>query len=149
MKRDLLLLLAFWLGLVPFPGSAQMGMMHDGMSMRRHQFVMANGLDTRYATKQNPLKGTADNIAAGKKLYEQNCAACHGKTGAGDGEAGKGLNPRPANVAASSKMPIASDGYLFWTIAEGGIPIGTAMPPFKSTLKENDVWKIILYMRNL
>ena len=149
MKRDLLLLLAFWLGLAPFAGSAQMGMMHDGMSMRRHQFVMANGLDTRYANKQNPLQATADNIAAGKKLYDQNCAACHGKTGTGDGEAGKGLNPRPANIAAFSKMPMASDGYMFWTIAEGGIPIGTAMPPFKSTLKEDDVWKIILYMRNL
>jgi len=46
-------------------------------------------------------------------------------------------------------MPMATDGYLFWTIVEGGVPIGTAMPPFKGALKDNDIWKIILYMRNL
>jgi len=149
MTRILIVLLAFWLGLVPIPGFAQMGMMHDGMSHRRHQFVMTQGIDSHYTNKQNPLAATANNIAGGKKLYDQNCAACHGKTGAGDGEAGKGLNPRPANIAAFSKMPMATDGYLFWTIAEGGIPIGTAMPPFKGALKDNDVWKIILYMRNM
>jgi len=149
MKRILFMSLPFWMGLVPIPAFAQMSMMHDGMSMRRHQFVMANGLEARYANKQNPLQVTTANIAAGKKLYDQNCAACHGKTGTGDGEAGKNLNPRPANIAVFSKMPMATDGYLFWTIAEGGVPIGTAMPPFKGALKDNDVWKIILYMRNL
>jgi len=149
MIRILFMLLAFWMGLVPVPGFAQMGMMHGGMSHVRHQFVMTHGIDSHYTNKQNPLAGTANNIAAGKKLYDQNCAACHGKTGTGDGEAGKGLNPRPANIAGFSKMPMATDGYLFWTIAEGGVPIGTAMPPFKNSLKDNDVWKIILYMRSL
>jgi mono/diheme cytochrome c family protein len=149
MKRDLFLGLSLWLSLVPAAGFAQMGMMHDGMSMRRHHFVMMNGLDPRYARKQSSLPATADNIAAGKKLYEQNCASCHGKTGIGDGEAGRSLNPRPANIAAFSKMPMASDAYLFWTIAEGGIPIGTAMPSFKNALKEDEVWKIILYLRGL
>jgi len=149
MKRSYLPLWLIWPGLLSFPAFAQMGMMHDGMSQRRHQFVMTRGIDSHYTNKQNPLAGTANNIAAGKKFYDQNCAACHGKTGIGDGEAGRGLNPRPANIAGFSKMPMATDGYLFWTIAEGGVPIGTAMPPFKSALKDNDVWKIILYMRSL
>jgi mono/diheme cytochrome c family protein len=149
MKRSHLLLWLTWPSLLSFPAFAQMGMMHGGMSHVRHQFVMMNGLDPRYARKQSPLPATADNIATGKKLYEQNCASCHGKTGIGDGEAGRSLNPRPANIAAFSKMPMASDAYLFWTIAEGGIPVGTAMPPFKNALKEDEVWKIILYLRGL
>jgi mono/diheme cytochrome c family protein len=48
-----------------------------------------------------------------------------------------------------SKMPMATDGYLSWTIAEGGVPLQTAMPPFKSILKEDDIWKIIIYLRQL
>lgn len=46
-------------------------------------------------------------------------------------------------------MPMATDGYLFWTIAEGGAPVGSAMPAFKQTLKEDDIWKIITYLRTL
>lgn len=131
-----------------------MGMMGPGhgmmnMSMVRHHFVMMNGINPAYAAKKNPLQPTPQNIEAGKTLYGQNCAQCHGVTGLGDGEAGKTLNPRPANVASASKMPMATDSYLYWTIAEGGAPIGTAMPPFRDTLKTEDIWKIITYLRTL
>ncbi len=132
---------------VPVAGYSQMGMM--GMSMIRHHYVMRNGIDPKYADRRDPLQPTPENIEAGKKLYGQNCASCHGATGLGNGEAGKNLNPPPANIAASSKMPIATDAYLYWTVAEGGTPLGTAMPPFKSALKENEIWKIILYLRRL
>ena len=46
-------------------------------------------------------------------------------------------------------MPIATDGYLYWTIAEGGTPLGTAMPPFKNVLKDAEIWKVISYLREL
>jgi len=46
-------------------------------------------------------------------------------------------------------MPIATDGYLFWAIAEGGIPIGTGMPAFKDALSERETWQLILYLRTL
>jgi mono/diheme cytochrome c family protein len=133
------------------PGYGQMGMMPGGgmmnMSTIRHQFTMQYGIDPQYASKVNPLRPTAENIQDGERLYEQNCAACHGPTGLGNGEAGKNLNPPPPNIAALSKMPMTTDGYLYWTIAEGGVPLGTAMPPFKGTLKEDEIWKIIMYLR--
>ncbi len=119
------------------------------MSMRRHHFVMMNGIDQRYASKVNPVQDTTENINAGKKLYEQNCVRCHGSKGLGDGEEGKNLQPRPANIAAFSKMPMATDGYLFWTISEGGVPVGSEMPPFKNRLKEEEIWRIIIYVRGL
>ena len=128
-----------------------MGMMHGGSMMGtstvRHQFVMRNGVDPSYANKSNPLKHTPKNIEDGKRLYEQNCAICHGPTGLGDGQAGKGLTPPPSNIAAFGKTPMATDGYLYWTIAEGGVPLGTAMPPFKSNLKADEIWKIVIYLR--
>jgi mono/diheme cytochrome c family protein len=135
------------------PALSQMGMMNGGGMMNsstvRHQYVMHNGVDTKYASKKNPLKNTTENTGAGKKLYGQNCASCHGPKGLGDGEVGKSLNPRPANIASSIKMPMATDGFLYWTIAEGGVPLHTAMPPFKGVLKEDDVLKVILYIRGL
>lgn len=124
------------------PGGGMMG-----MSTVRHQFVRQNGVDPNYATKSNPLKNTTKNIEEGKRLYEQNCALCHGPTGLGDGDAGKNLNPPPSNIEAFSKRPMATDGYLYWTITEGGVPLGTGMPPFKGNLKADEIWKIVLYLR--
>ncbi|MGA7595258.1 MAG: cytochrome c, partial [Gallionella sp.] len=132
--------------LLSAPVSGQMmgqttGMMEGGgmmgMSRVRHQYVMRNGVDPNYATKTNPLKHTTRYIGDGKRLYEQNCALCHGPTGSGDGEAGKNLSPPPANIAAFSKTRLATDGYLYWSIAEGGVPFATGMPPFKDSLKED------------
>lgn len=141
------------------PAYGQMGMMGPGhmmgrggmmgMSMARHHYLMMNGIDPQYASKVNPLPSTKQTVEAGRKLFEQNCAQCHGVTGVGDGPAGANLSPPPANVAAASKMPMASDGYLFWTITEGGVPVGSAMPPFGGTLKEEEIWKIITYLRVL
>ena len=62
---------------------------------------------------------------------------------------GADLSPPPANIASASKMPIATDGYLYWTIMDGGVPLGTGMPPFKGILKEEEIWKIITYLRVL
>ena len=109
----------------------------------------ATGLDPRYAEENNPLTPDAANLAAGRTLYRQYCASCHGIDGLGDGDAGKALQPPPANLAWSTKRPIATDGYLDWTIAEGGVPDKTAMPAFKDVLSEHQIWQIILYLRQL
>ena len=73
-----------------------MGMM--GSSSTRQVYVMRHGLDSRYAGMTDPLSSSAENIKAGKLLYEQNCVPCHGTTGRGDGEAGKALSPPPASL---------------------------------------------------
>ena len=136
---------------LPIYGYAQMGMMEGtmNMSMNRHHFVMQYGIDPNYASKVNPLEKSAENTAAGKKLYESNCALCHGMTGFGDGEVGKDLKPQPANIAMFIKMHRVPDGYLYWTIAEGGIPLKTAMPPFKNVMQNDEIWKTILFLREL
>jgi len=34
-----------------------------------------------------------------------------------------------------------------WTISEGGVPFGTAMPVFKEILPKASSWEIITFMR--
>ena len=119
------------------------------MSTVRHHFVMQYGIDPSYDSYENPLKRSDRILREGRSLYVQHCSSCHGATGQGDSETGKNLNPPPPNIAATSKMPMATDEYLYWTIAEGGVPLGTAMPPFKSFLKEDDIWKLVIYLRSL
>lgn len=119
------------------------------MSMARHHFVMRNGIGDAYRGLSNPLSGNREDVDQGQALYEQHCATCHGESGRGDGPAGEQLQPRPANIARFAKMPMALDAYLFWTISEGGQPIGSAMPPMKNTLENDAIWKIIAYLREM
>ncbi len=115
--------------------------------MRRHRTYMQSGVPKEYAGKTNPLTPEPHIIGTGQSLYAQNCASCHGAQGMGDGEAGKALNPSPALLAHMIKMPMFVDEYLLWAISEGGQPFGTAMPAFKDALNEDDIWKIVSYMR--
>ncbi len=139
--------------LVPAAGDAQMGMgggpgMMGGSGARR-AFVMRYGVEPKYAGMTNPLPPSVANVQAGRKLYEQNCAACHGPTGLGNGPAGKSLNPPPANLVGVGRMPMVTDGYLYWTIAEGGTQLQTAMPPFKGALSETQIWDLVAFLRSL
>ncbi len=139
--------------LLAAPGYGQMGgMMGRGgmmrMSMMRHRYAMMHGISPEYASKTDPVPVTPATLRSGKRLYNQNCASCHGVNGLGNGPAGENLNPPPANISQIGKIPMATDGYLYWTIAEGGVPLGTAMPAFKRTLKEKQIWEIINYIRN-
>lgn len=150
MRKALISLAIPGIVLLSSPTHGQMmGHGMAGMSMVRHHYAMMHGIDPNYASKTNPLEANARTIDSGRKLFEQNCARCHGPKGYGDGKDGESLDPRPANIAAASKMPMATDGYLYWTIAEGGAPLGTGMPAFGGVLKDDEIWKIITYLRVL
>lgn len=131
-------------GMGPGPRGGMMG----GSSVRQ-AYVMRNGLDPKYAGLTDPLGGTSKEIEAGRTLYAQDCAACHGARGHGDGPAGKALDPAPASLAGLGRMRMTSDGYLYWTIAEGGVPVGSAMPAFSASLKPAQIWSLVAFLRGL
>ena len=127
------------------------GMMGQGMmgNMARHHQYMMGGVPARYRSARNPLPYDEQTMRRGAAVYAQACAACHGASGLGDGTAGKGLNPPPANLRSGSGMHMMrGDSFLYWTIEEGGAPIGSAMPPFRHALPEKDIWAVITYLQH-
>ena len=93
---------------------------------------------------KNPYQGNANATAAGKSLYKQLCAICHGDKGKGDGLAGMALNPRPANFT-SKRVQAQSDGAIYWKITEGKPP----MASYKEALPEQQRWQLVNYIRQL
>ena len=87
--------------------------------------------------RPNPLAGQASAAAAGKALFVQNCARCHGPD----------ANGRPNRPSLRSpRIRHAKDGELAWMLRNGNPYKG--MPPWNS-LPELQRWQLIAYLRTL
>lgn len=115
--------------------------------MMRHWTFMNEGVPAAYRGARSSVPMTPEVVAAGGTLYAANCAACHGATGMGDGEAAQSLSPSPALLSHMVSMPMAVDEYLLWAVSEGGVAFSTQMPAFKDTLSQDEIWKVIAFMR--
>jgi mono/diheme cytochrome c family protein/plastocyanin len=105
---------------------------------------------------------TADALTNGRELYAQNCAACHGENGGGDGvfaddlaAAGEAsmqsMNSSmdmamqtPADFTDTSRMLGASPALLEGKILRGGM--GTGMPMWGSIFTEAQIRDLTAYL---
>ena len=94
---------------------------------------------------QNPTPDDPASKAAGRALFQANCAVCHGPKGLGDGPAAFTLTPRPFNLQVH--VPQHAPGELFYWISEG--VVNTPMPAWKEKLSETERWEIIRYLQGL
>jgi putative copper resistance protein D len=88
----------------------------------------------------------AASIASGAALYRENCLACHGATGAGDGPAARSLPRPPADLRAAHTTQHTA-GDLFWWLTNG-IP-AAGMPGFADRLGDEQRWDLINFVRAL
>ncbi len=104
------------------------------------------------SAENKPPPATAKLIASGRQIYAQQCAACHGMTGRGDGEAAYLLYPKPRDfVAAKYRLVstwdrVPTDQDLFETISRG-MP-GSAMPSWEHLASEQR-WGLVYYIKSL
>ena len=89
---------------------------------------------------KNPLTDWAAASAKGKPLFEQNCAFCHGATGASEGA----FEPKPPTLNAGD-VTQDPDGEIFLTIKNGK---GKSMPAQKR-LTDEQIWQVTAYVRTL
>lgn len=87
--------------------------------------------------EKNPFSGQRAAAEAGKKLYDDHCAKCHGANAKGGG-----------NVPSLASAPVqaAPEGVLFWFITSGapddGMPAWESLPP-----KER--WQLVTFVKSL
>ena len=96
---------------------------------------------------KNPVAASPTSIAAGKKLYDSQCASCHGTAGKGDGKAGALLKPTPSDLTDGDWKHGQTDGDIFIIIRDGAKQTG--MRAYGSRIPTNDIWNLVNYVRTL
>jgi mono/diheme cytochrome c family protein len=97
----------------------------------------------RAARRANPVAADEKSIAAGKKLYIQECLDCHGDKGRGDGAGARDLDV-PMPDLSDPKVLKQTDGSLFFKITEGREPM-----PGTEELSDEQRWHLVNYVRTL
>jgi mono/diheme cytochrome c family protein len=100
---------------------------------------------SRAPQAKGPDDGQAVAIATGFDLYRENCVMCHGAPGVAGADLSKGLNPPAPSLGKEENN--TPDGELFWVIKHG-IRM-TAMPAFGPTHTDEEIWKIVAFIRHL
>jgi high-affinity iron transporter len=104
---------------------------------------LTEGLSERTGIELDELPARTPVLARGAEIYAASCASCHGDRGLGDGPAGRGLDPPPANLADAEALLDASPQDFYRRITIG--VAGTAMPAFETSLTADDRWAVAVY----
>ncbi len=91
----------------------------------------------------NPVAPSAESLEIGAALYRDNCAACHGADGRGNGSASATLETAPADLAQMA--PTHGDGDFAWKISNGR----GEMPAWKGLLSTDQIWHVVNYVKHL
>ncbi|MCY1391267.1 FTR1 family protein [compost metagenome] len=114
----------------------------EGVAVARQARQLGARLAVAYEISQAPI--ITPDPSRGAPLYAQHCSVCHGETGAGDGPAGLGLTPPPANLQNVARLDHLSLYDLYNTL---GLGIdGTDMPSFADQLDERQRWDVATYI---
>ena len=102
----------------------------------------------------NPVAVTPASIAAGKRVYDANCTACHGNAAQGSVRAGTVISiieeqrgTQPPDLTDAEWDHGGSDVEIFGVIKRGVPP--TMMPSFNGAIPDTDIWNLINYIRSL
>ncbi len=102
-------------------------------------------VDRRAPEAQNPVQPTDDNLMAGMKIYQTNCAGCHGDVRQTHTKFGDAFYPRVPQFAEDAPdMPENQNFYII----EHGVRL-SGMPGWKGTLTESQMWQVTTFLSHM
>jgi mono/diheme cytochrome c family protein len=102
-------------------------------------------VDRRAPGAHNPLQPTDSNLIAGMKIYQTNCAGCHGDIQHSHAAFGDAFYPRaPQFTEDAPDMPENQNFYII----QHGIRL-SGMPGWKGTLSEQETWQVTTFLSHM
>lgn len=108
---------------------------HD--HLQHHHFAVFAKVPERARARLNPLMRDPEAVPAGRKLFVQHCAECHGETAEGG---------RKAPNLHADEVQKQTPGTLFWILTNGVVRRGM---PVWSKLPEPERWQIVAFIQSL
>ncbi|MFM2206554.1 MAG: hypothetical protein RL213_529 [Bacteroidota bacterium] len=115
-----------------------------------HDFMVTNypptpeGYEKAGSSLKNPTESSAENMAEGKRLFENYCLICHGSAGMGDGPVVQRNGPKPP-AYNSEQLKNLPEGKMFHSIHYGKNMMGSHASQLTATQR----WMIIRYVQTL
>jgi mono/diheme cytochrome c family protein len=106
-----------------------------------HTFVIT----PEEAAQKNPLRFSEISVERGKKIYETQCAMCHGEKGDGKGEIVADMKINPPDFTKPGVLDKRTDGELFTIIQVGD----ATMPGQGKRMTDTVKWELVNYLRSL
>ena len=97
--------------------------------------------------KKSPLTSSPDLIKEGQEHFGHHCGICHGLDGHATGVPFAAQMSPPVPDLGDKDIQEYTDGQLHWIVENGIAPSG--MPSWKGILEDDEMWKVVLYIRNL
>jgi high-affinity iron transporter len=116
----------------------------DAATVASQAHALAAGVLKAYPFPVAPK--AAPDIASGARLFQAQCAACHGPLGRGDGPLAATLEPKPTVLSDHDRARQRTLFSLHQIISNG--VAGTAMTSFGS-LSEQDRWALAFFVGTL
>ncbi|MCE0496795.1 MAG: c-type cytochrome [Methylacidiphilales bacterium] len=113
------------------------------------RLITGMALDARVskeAPSSSPIQPSDDVYLAGAKVYENNCAVCHGLPGQEQTAIAKGEFPKPPKLLEGKGVSDDPAGETYWKVANG-IRL-TGMPGFANSLSTDQMWQVSLLLAN-
>jgi len=100
----------------------------------------------REAPAKAAFPPSEENLAAGAKIYREQCVECHGQSGGTPSVISKGMYPPPPQFFERKVMGNDPVGQNYWIVANG-IRL-TGMPGYRQALSEQQLWQVSQYLSN-
>jgi mono/diheme cytochrome c family protein len=97
------------------------------------------------AKRENPVKADEISIAQGKRLYETQCALCHGADGSGKTDLAATMQLSLRDYRDPNALKDFTDGELFYILKKGK----GKMPGQEGRMRERQMWHLVNYIRSL
>ena len=101
---------------------------------------------SREAPTSSPIQPSDEVYLAGAKIYENNCAMCHGSPGQDQTAIARGEFPKPPELFKGKGVSDDPPGVTYWKVANG-IRL-TGMPGFSASLTTEQMWQVSLLLAN-
>ncbi len=97
------------------------------------------------AARKNPVTFNTVSVERGKKIYDTQCAMCHGEKGDGKGEVAVEMKIAPPDFTKPEVLSKRADGEIYAIIGGGS----SLMPGQGKRMTETHTWNMVNYLRAL